>query len=327
MDPYRWRVVLPLLFAVATLMSSVHGRADTFPTRPVHVILGFAPGSAPDVVSRIAADGMAAELGQPVLIENRPGAAGIIATDAVVRAPADGYTLLVSGCSADGIVYAYVMAGRQPFDPLKDFTPVGQVMRDYWLVAVPDALHVDSIDQLVAMGKKSPEPLTFPSTGVGSSQHLQSERFAVRVGIRATHVPYKDSPVSDLLTGRLSFVVNSAAAIAPLVNSGKLKGLAVLSPQRVQSLPNVPSAAEAGIPDLLYTAGVCLYAPANTPRDIVTRLNSALNKAEGTQELARRFFELGVEPVQRTPEETAQFIRELMDLVDHLRVAVFGKAR
>jgi tripartite-type tricarboxylate transporter receptor subunit TctC len=301
--------------------------AQQFPTRPVKIVLGFPPGSTPDIVVRTAADKMAEDLGQAVLIDNRPGASGMIASEAVARSPADGYTLTVDGCSATGIVYAFVMAGRPPLDPFKDFTPVGRVMRDHWLVVSSPALGVKSLPELVALGKAKPGALNFPSSGVGSSQHLQSERFRQRVAIDATHVPYKDNYIPDLIAGRMSFTVQGSAALTNLVKSGKLTGLAVLSTERMAALPNVPTSAEVGMPDLVYNAGVCLYAPGGTPPDIVLRLNAALNKAEAAETVKQRFAELGVETVHGTPEETARYIGQLMAEVDRLRVLAFGKAR
>ena len=219
------------------------------------------------------------------------------------------------------------MTERPPLDPFKDFTPVGRVMRDHWIVAVSPTLGVDSLATLVALGKSKPGMLTFPSPGIGSSSHLQGERFRMRAGFEATHVPYKDNPMPDLIAGRTSFTVGSSAAVTPLIKSGKLKGLAVLSQERMATLPDVPTSAEAGMPDLIYNAGICLYAPGGTPRDVVMRLNAALNRAEQADAVKSRFAELGAETVQGSPDDTANYIRELMALVDGIRAAVFGKAR
>lgn len=317
------RMLGTLLAAVAIATPA----AGQFPVRPVRIVVGFPPGSTPDLVTRAVAERMGPDLGQPVVLENRPGAGSTIATEAVARAPADGYTLIVSGCSGDGIVYGFVMTGRVPFDPFTDFAPVGRVMRDHWVVAVSPSLGVGSVKELVALGKSKPGALTFPSPGTGSSQHLQAERFRIRVGIDATHVPYKDSLFPDLIAGRLSYAVQSSAAVVPHIKSGKLRGLAVLSTERLPSLPDVPTAAEAGLPDLIYNAGVCLYAPGGTPKEVVARLNRALNRAEASDAVKQRFADLGVEPVQGSPEDTAKFIAELMALVDELRTAVFGRAR
>lgn len=220
---------LPLLCCTLGLVCfgfSVPGQlaAQSFPSQPVRIVLGYPPGSTPDVLTRVIAEKIGEDLGQLVIVENRPGAGGIIAAEAVARAPADGYTLMVDGCSAAGIVYAFVMAGRPPLDPFRDFMPVGRMMRDHWVLAVSPALGVSSVNELIALGKSKPGALTFPSPGTGSSQHLQSERFRMRVGINALHVPYKDSPFPDLVAGRLSFSVQSSAAVAPYIKVGQAQG-------------------------------------------------------------------------------------------------------
>jgi tripartite-type tricarboxylate transporter receptor subunit TctC len=319
--PVAAAVTFALCFACGTVAAQV------YPTQPVRVIIGFPPASTPDVVTRIVADRMAENLGRPVMVDNRPGAGGAIAAEAVARAPADGHTLMVDGCSASGTVYAFVLMERPPFDPFKDFTPVGRLMRDHWIVAVSPALGVGSLSELIAIGKSKPNALTFPSSGIGSSPHLQGERFRIRAGFEATHVPYKDNPIPDLVAGRTSFTVQSSAALVALIKSGKLKGLAVLSSERILALPDLPTTGEAGMPDLVYNAGICLYAVGGTPRAVVQRLNAALNQAVQTDVVKSRFAELGVEPAQGTPEDAEKYIRELMAQVDDLRLRVFGKAR
>lgn len=307
------------------LSGPAHSQAS--PARPVKVIIGLPPGSTMDIVTRTVGAQMAQVLGQPVVVENRPGAGGTIAAEAVARAAADGHTLHVVGCSGDTIVYVPVMIGRPPLDPFKDFTPVGRVTRDHWLIVASPATGVASLGELAALGRSKPGTLTFPSPGVGTGFHLQSERVRMRTGIDATHVPYKDSPFPDLLAGRLSFAVQTSAAVAAYVKSGKLKALAVMSPQRMPMLPDVPTTVEAGFPDLVYNAGICLYAPGGTPHHIVLRLNAALNRAEASDAVKQRFAELGLETVEGSPEEAAKYIAELMAEVDRLRLAVFGKAR
>ena len=322
------RYLHPFL-AVIAMTWAVTGQAaeQPFPSRPIRVVLGYPAGATPSVLMRALADRMAEDLRQPIVVDNRPGAAGIVASEIVARAPPDGHTTLVDGCSAAGMVYAFIMAGRSPFDPFKDFVPIGRIMRDHWIVVASPAINVSTLEELISLGRSPKSALHYPSVGIGSSGHLQSERFRLRVGIAATHVPYKDSFTADLLSGRLSFAVVTTPAVAPLVRSGKLTGLAVLSSERLAALPGVPTTAEAGLPDLTYNAGVCLYAPGATPRPIVVRLNAALNKASASDAVARQYADLGVEPVQASPEDTAKFIRELMALVDGLRVQIFGKAR
>lgn len=322
---YRSSHLILILAALCLECGTV--AAQGYPTKPVRIVIGFAPASTPDIVTRILADRMGEDLGRPVIVDNRPGAGGIIAAEAAARAPADGYTLMVDGCSAAGTVYAFVLMNRPPLDPFKDFTPVGRLMRDHWLVAVSPALGIHSLSELIAIGKSKPNALTFSSPGVGSSQHLQAERFRIRAGFEATHVPYKDNPIPDLVAGRTSFVVQSSAAITTLIKSGKLKGLAVLSAERMNALPDVPTTGEAGMSDLIYNAGICLYAVGGTSGAVVGRLNAALNKAGQADAVKSRFAELGVEPVQGSPQDAEKFIRELMALVDDLRIRVFGKAR
>ncbi len=273
------------LLLLAAILLTGQATAQGFPARPLRIVLGFPPASTPDSVTRILVEKMAEDLKQNLIVENRPGAGQTIAVQTVARAAPDGYTLIVDGCSAAGLVYAFVMTDRPPFDPFKDFTPIGRLMRDHWLIAVSPVLGVSSVNELVALGKAKPDALTFPSTGVGSSGHLQSERFRMRVGIAALHVPYKDSPFSDLVAGRLSFTVQPSPALVPQIRAGRLKGLAVLSMERIAPLPDVPTTAEAGLPDLIYNAGICLYATGGSPRAAIMRLSAALNKAKGRNRL------------------------------------------
>jgi tripartite-type tricarboxylate transporter receptor subunit TctC len=324
MAPSRVCSALVLLGAVLLTGQTA---AQQSPTRPLRIVLGFPPASTPDALTRIVAEKMAEDLRQNVIVDNRPGAAQTIAAQGVARAAPDGHTLLLDGCSAAGIVYAFVMSDRPPLDPFKDFAPIGRLMRDHWLIAVSSALKISSVKELVALGKSRPGTLTFPSSGVGSSSHLQAERFRMRASVEALHVPYKDNPLPDLIAGRLSFTVQSSPALVPQISAGRLKGLAVLSTERISPLPEVPTTAEVGLADLIYNAGLCLYAPGGTPPAVVTRLNAALNKAEGAEPVRQRFAELGVETVQASPGDTAKFIGELMAQVDELRIAVFGKAR
>jgi len=301
--------------------------AAPFPDAPIRIVLGIPVGASPDVVARALAAEMSVSLGQAVVVENRPGAGGTLATSVVAAAAPDGYTLNASGCSADAIVYSFVMSGRAPLDPFKDFTPVGQLMRDHWVVLVSPERGIDNLQQLAAMKRDAAQPLSFPSQGEGSSPHLQAERLARKLGFKALHVPYKDSPLTDLAAGRLDFAVQPSAASQGLVKSGKLKALAVLSSERLRSLPDVPTAAEAGLPDFTYNGGICLWAPGGTPKDVVARLNVELNRAAKTPAVAARFEALGVDPTPLSPEATTRTVAGMMADADELRAAVFGKSR
>ena len=219
------------------------------------------------------------------------------------------------------------MSGRPALDPFKDSTPIGQLMRDHWVVLVSPGLGVDSLGQLAALAEGRATPLAFPSQGEGSSPHLQSERLARRLGFKALHVPYKESPMSDLVAGRLDFAVQPSAATTGLVKSGKLKALAVLSDTRLRVLPDVPTAHEAGLPEYTYNGGMCLWAPGRTPEKVVRRLSQALLEASASPAVTARFEALGVDAVRTDPQETARAVTALMSEVDGLRHAIFGRSR
>lgn len=302
------------------------GASQAFPDRAIRVVVGVAPGGgALDLVPRLISDPMAEALGQPVVVENRPGAGGILAAEAVARAPADGHTLLAG--STDTIVYSFVMAGRTPLDPFADFVPVARLTADHWLVVVSPALGVGTLAELVASAKARSQGLSYGTFGVGSSPHLQAERVRRRLGIDATHVPYRGDAIPDLITGRLDFAVQPVGTVVPHVAAGRLRGLAVLSAVRLPLLPEVPTIAEAGYPDLRYNAGVTLFATGGTPEPVVGRLNAAVNAALATPATRARFAEQALDTPQTTPAEAAEFIRSLLAMQDGMRVAIFGRAR
>lgn len=296
-----------------------------FPSRPVKILVGYPAGSSIDVVTRAVAEQMALAFGSPVIVENRVGAGGIIATQELVRAAADGYTLFAG--AVDSLVYAYVEADRKPLDPLTDVVPISRLTRDHWVLAVSPTLGVNSVKELIALGKSSPGKLSYASIGTGTAPHLLGEKFRQLAGFEATHVPYKDSFVSDLMAGRVSYIVHVTPAVGPLIKAGKLKGLAVLSRERVAMLPNVPTTAEAGLPDLVFNAGILMFAPGGTPPGIIGRLNAAINKAEGTASVRQLFTDFGVEIAAGTPAEAAKFVAEQIGIQDAIRTAVLGKAR
>ncbi|MCE2947194.1 MAG: tripartite tricarboxylate transporter substrate binding protein [Betaproteobacteria bacterium] len=301
--------------------------ADAFPTQPVRLLIGSPPGSAPDVVARLLAEPMAASLGHPVVVENRPGAGGTIATAAVAAASPDGHTLNVSGCSGDSITFAFEAQGRAPLALFKDLTPVGRLLLDHWLVLVPASSPVASLSDFAGRAKAASAPIAYPSTGEGSTPHLQGERLARTMGFTALHVPYKDSPVNDLVGGRLSYAVLPSAAGIPMVRSGRLKALAVLSDRRLVALPDVPTAEEAGLPGYRFNGGLCLWAPGATPASAVQRLNAALVAAARQPAVTERMQALGADPTPFDVETTVRYVREFATESDRLRAAVFGRAR
>ncbi|TCZ54568.1 tripartite tricarboxylate transporter substrate binding protein [Roseicella aquatilis] len=283
-------------------------RADGFPNRMLRIIVPSPPGLSPvDLAGRVVAEAMATLLGKPVVVENHPGAGGILAVETVLRAPPDGHTLFIGSVAA--LVDVFLLAGRPPLDPLRDVVPVGRLTRDHWLVAAAPALGAGTVAELVALARARPGALTYPSNGVGTAFHLAGARFCHGVGIEATHVPYRDSYMADLFAGRLSFVVQASPPLQPHVAAGKLRGLAVLSATRLPTLPGVPTIAEAGYPGREYNSGVVLYAPGRTPAGIVERLNAALNEAMRAPVVRARFAELGLETAGGSLADAERFIQ------------------
>lgn len=308
-------VLLPLIAAPA----SAQGPGP----RPVRIIVNAPPGSSIDLVARAIAEPMSQDGGGAVVVDNRPGGAGTVASEAVARATANGQTLLISGL--DAIVFAFVAANRKPFDPLTDFTPVGRITRDHWLLAVSPDLGVSSVAELIALARAKPGTLSYASMGTGSSVHLMGARFAHGAGIEAVPVPYKESYVPDLMAGRVSYVVHVTAAVGPQIRAGKLKGLAVFSNERIPYLPDVPSIVEAGLPDLVFNAGLVVYAPGGTPRALIAVLNRRVNQALAGDSVRQRFAELGLDATPGSSDDAAKYVRENLARLQSMRETTFGR--
>ncbi|UFN50275.1 hypothetical protein LPC08_06515 [Roseomonas sp. OT10] len=297
-----------------------------FPNRPVRIVVGVAPGVGTiDLTARAVADPMSALLGQPVVVENRAGAAGILAAEYVARSAADGHTLFLGG--ADTIVHAFILAGRPPMDPFTDFTPISRATRDHWMVVAPPSLGVNSLAELGELGRRRPGELTYASFGVGTLFHLLGARFCQRLGFEGVHVPYRGDYTPDLLAGRVSFLVQPTALLLPHVTAGRLKALAVLSPQRLPALPEVPTIAEAGYPDLGFNMGVILFAPGGTPPEVVARVNEAYDAAAHAPAVRARLADLSMETVGGSQEQAAEYTRWMVGFIDDMRAAVLGAAR
>jgi tripartite-type tricarboxylate transporter receptor subunit TctC len=305
------------------------GRAppQPFPIRPVRIVVGVAPGVGTiDLTARTVAGPMGEALGQPVVVDNRPGAGGILAAEMVARSAAEGgHTLFLGG--ADTIVHAFLLAGRPPLDPLADFAPIARATRDHWMVVATPGLGVDTLAGLAEAGRKRPGELTYASFGEGTLFHLLGARFAQRLGFEAVHVPYRGDYTPDLLAGRVSFLVQPTALLLPHVAAGRLRALAVLSPERLPALPGVPTIAEAGHPELGFNMGVILFAPGGTPPQVVAALNAAFNRAAAAPSARDRLADLSLELAGGTTEAAAEYTRWFVGFVDGLREAVLGAAR
>ena len=298
------------LLASATIAVTANA-AELYPARPIRLVSPFAAGGGNDMISRAMAQALGRNLGQGVVVDNRPGANTIIGMDLVAKSPADGYTLIMTGST---IAINAALNPRLPYDSLRDFVAVSQIAATPLIVAVHPSLPAASIKELIALARKRPGELNFPSAGVGNVSHLAGELFNVMAGVRLVHVPYKGSApaTTDLLSGRVSVMFNSAFALLPYVKSGRLRALAVTGRARSALLPAVPTVMESGLSG--YEAGTWygLLAPAATPPAIINRLHAQTVRALADEEVRRRLVEEGLDPVGSTPAEFAAYIRAEM---------------
>ena len=247
-------------------------QAQPYPSRPVRFIVPFPPGGGVDIVARALGDKLSPRLGQPVVVENKPGGGTTIGTDAVAKSSPDGYTILVSGIASQAIVHH--MHPKRPFDMQRDFAPVARIADGTIAFVVPASSKANSVQDFVALAKANPGKLTFASSGVGGIIHLTGEMFRQAAGIDIVHVPYKGTTqiLPDILDGRVDLALDSLPAYLPHIQSGKVKVFAVASSRRSSLRPDLPTMAEAGVPGVVAATDYALYAPAATPREIVQRL-------------------------------------------------------
>lgn len=280
-----------------------------YPNKPVKMLIGFPPGQATDTLGRAVAQRLSTQLGQQFVVDNRPGAAGIIATQAVMGAPADGYTLLVS--SSGPLAVNPGLYSKLPYDPIKDFAPVAGIAIVPLILVTNPAFPVTSVKELVALAKAKPKSINYASGGSGVTNHLVMEMFRGTAGIDLTHVPYKGGPpaLTDLIGGQVNVMFETSVAALPFVKQGKLRALAVSSAQRISAAPDLPTIAELGYPGFSGVPWVAIVAPANTPAPIVAKLNAEVNKALNTKEMREQFTAQGVEPLVMNPVELAAFFK------------------
>jgi tripartite-type tricarboxylate transporter receptor subunit TctC len=295
------------LITLATIVGGQTADAQSYPTRPITVIIPFAGGSASDVVSRIMLERMSRSLGQPIVIDNRPGAGGNTGTLAAAKAAPDGYTLVGSG---SGPVAANKTLYRDlGYDPEKDFEAISQFALFNIVVVASTKLPVNTLAELVAHAKKNPG-LNYGSVGIGSSQHLGGIYFEQVAGVQLTHVPYRNIAQygPDLIAGQVPLGFQWLPNVNAPLKAGGAKPLAVAAKTRLAALPDVPTTVEAGLPDYIASGWFALLAPRNTPKEIVAKLNSELKAAIADPAVRARFQDVGAEPVAVSPEEAAKFI-------------------
>jgi len=294
--------------AMASLAASSSAMAQTYPAQPIKILIGFGPGSAADILARLVGKEMEVRLGQPIVVENRPGNSSMIAAESVARAPADGYTLFMATI-ANTLNPAETESN---FDLAKDLAPITLLgIVPNVLVAHP-SVPANNLQELIALAKSKPETLTFGSSGFATASYMAAELFNANAGTRIVVVPYQggsNQAVSDLLSGRITLMFNVAATLAPHVEAGKLKAFAVAQSKRASIMPDVPTLSEAGMTG--YDAGIWigLLAPSGTPPAIIEKLSAAANEALNVEMVRTALKRQGTDPVGGTPKEFADFIR------------------
>ena len=297
--------------ALALLLAAVGtASAQSYPTKPIRLIVPFAPGGNVDITARAVAPAIGEVLGQPVVVENRVGAGGTIGADAVAKAAPDGYTLLMGSNSTVSVAPA--LYPKNPYNPVRDFAPVSILATVPFVLVTNPSVPVKNVGELIALAKAKPDYLSMASAGTGSSNHLVGELFGSITGTRLTHIPYKGSGPAqvDLTAGQVNVMFDQLTSALPNIKAGKLRALAVTSPARSPSLPDVPTFAEAGVRNFELANITGILAPAGTPADIVAKLYAASVKALSMPAVRERLAALGVDPVGSSPAEFAAFIRD-----------------
>jgi tripartite-type tricarboxylate transporter receptor subunit TctC len=320
MTKFARQLALGAALGLAAIASPVAAIAQSYPTKTITVIIPFAGGSASDVVSRIMFDKMSKNMGQPIVIENRPGAGGNIATEYVAKAEPDGYTILVHS-SAHTITPS--IYPKLSYDVTRDFVTVGAIGSVPNVMIIAPSKGFKTVQDYVAWAKANPNAANFATVGVGSAVHLSAERFRLSAGYDAVHVPYKGGAeaLTEIIAGRIDYYFCPIATALPHIREGRLLGLAVSSPKRASALPDIPTTLEAGYPDSDYTFWMGIFAPARTPPEIVARLNQELQKALQSPAVKQKLATMGVEPM---PLTAAEFDAQVKDEVG--LYAKFAKA-
>jgi tripartite-type tricarboxylate transporter receptor subunit TctC len=283
--------------------------ARGYPSRPIRIVVPFTPGGQPDIVARMMVPKLVESLGQQVIVDNRPGAGGTIGGRIVAGANPDGYTLL--SVSAAHVVAPAVRANIG-YDTLKDFAGVAMTANAAYYLVVPPSLDVRTVKDLIALAKARPGQLNFTSAGTGSATHFGGEMFKHSAGIDIVHVPHKGIPeaLTDMMAGRIQMFMAPFGSTSGLIRDGKLRALAVSTPQRTRASPDLPTIAESGLPGFSLASWAALFAPANTPRAIVNRLNQEVARALKSPDVEQRLLAVGIEPAPGTPAQLDKFVAE-----------------
>jgi tripartite-type tricarboxylate transporter receptor subunit TctC len=307
-NDYRKRGLVLVLLGCAAWVS--YASAQTYPLKPIRIVAPFAPGSTIDIIGRIIAPKLAEAMGQPVLVENRPGAGGMIGMDAVAKAAPDGHMLVIGALGP--LAMNPALYPKTPFDPVRDFAAVTLLATGPVVIAVHPSVPAKTVKDLVELAKKNPGKLNFGSPGVGTSPHLTGELFKLLTGTNIVHVPYKGNAeaLTDLIGGQVGIVFTGVPPVVPLAKAGRVRLIATTGRQRIPGLPNVPTMAEAGLPGAQVLIWYGVVAPSATPKDVIVRLNREITRIMAMPDIREKFSQQGIDPETSTPEQFAKLIRE-----------------
>ncbi len=297
------RTFLPLCL----LSIVVNANAQGYPNQPIRMIAPFPPGGSVDIMARLIADPLAAQLGGRIVIDNRSGASGNIGMEAAARAAPDGYTLVLNTIP---LVTNVSLFDKLSWDPIKDFAPIGMVATAPHALVVPNRVNAKNVQELLALAKASPGKMNYASAGIGTTFHFCAEMFKDSTGANIVHIPYKGGgpALVDTLSGQVDMSFPTLSAVLPHVKAGRLRALAVTSTTRSALLPEVPTMQEAGVKDFQFTQWLALLAPANTPSPIVNKLSEALKSALSSKDVHDKFSQQGFEPFISPPDEAGKFL-------------------
>jgi tripartite-type tricarboxylate transporter receptor subunit TctC len=296
-------------FAALALAQTTSVRAQSYPTKPIHIIAPFPAGGPTDILGRLMAPALTEALGKPVIVENRAGAGGMMGTDFVAKAPGDGYTLVVGAPGPLAINVS--LYKKMPYDPTSDLEPVIQLASVPLVVVVHPSFPARTVKELIDTLKSAPDRYSFASAGSGTPQHLAGELFKSMAGVSMVHIPYKGSApaLADVMAGQVPIMIESSVNVLAQIRAGRVRALAVAGPRRARQLPDVPTVSETGVPGYEAASWYGLLSSKGTPRPVILKLNAVLTKALDTPQLKERVAELGSDPVHGSPEEFRAFIR------------------
>jgi tripartite-type tricarboxylate transporter receptor subunit TctC len=296
--------------AVLLAASASWAGAQNFPNKSLRMVIHFPPGGPTDFVGRALAQKLTEAWKQQIVVENRPGAAGIIGIETVLRAPADGYTLLFG--TGGSLALAPALNPKLPYDVFKDLAPVTLVVINPQILVVHPSLPVRSVNDLIKLAKAKPGEINYGSVGPGSPQHMGMELLKSMAGVNLVHIPYKGTApaMTELMAGQISAMFNSMPSVLPHIATGRLRGIAVGSAKRSPAAPDIPTVAEAGLKGFQYVTWYALLAPAGTPKDVIAKINAESVKALSHPEMVQRLSSQGAEPAPGTPEELGKFMKD-----------------